>query len=54
MDVITYANQEINVNMNAPIKKPCKSMTCRGKSESAGARTQDPILKRDVLYLLSY
>ena len=23
-------------------------------SEPAGARTQDPILKRDVLYLLSY
>ena len=23
-------------------------------SDSAGARTQDPILKRDVLYLLSY
>ena len=22
--------------------------------DSAGARTQDPILKRDVLYLLSY
>ena len=22
--------------------------------EPAGARTQDPILKRDVLYLLSY
>ena len=23
-------------------------------SDPAGARTQDPILKRDVLYLLSY
>ncbi len=24
------------------------------KSDQAGARTQDPILKRDVLYQLSY
>ena len=24
------------------------------KSDSAGSRTQDPILKRDVLYQLSY
>ena len=27
---------------------------CSPLCEPAGARTQDPILKRDVLYLLSY
>ena len=31
-------------------KKEPKLSSC----EPAGARTQDPILKRDVLYLLSY
>ena len=30
-----------------------KKQRCRC-CEPAGARTQDPILKRDVLYLLSY
>ena len=31
-------------------KKEQRLLLC----EPAGARTQDPILKRDVLYLLSY
>lgn len=31
-------------------KESRNSLLC----EPAGARTQDPILKRDVLYLLSY
>ncbi len=31
-------------------KKRAERLSC----EPAGARTQDPILKRDVLYLLSY
>lgn len=31
-------------------KRESKLSSC----EPAGARTQDPILKRDVLYLLSY
>ena len=31
-------------------KKSSEMLLC----EPAGARTQDPILKRDVLYLLSY
>ena len=31
-----------------------KKAAVRLLSEPAGARTQDPILKRDVLYLLSY
>ena len=31
-----------------------KSSKTAALCEPAGARTQDPILKRDVLYLLSY
>ena len=31
-----------------------KGERCSPLCEPAGARTQDPILKRDVLYLLSY
>ena len=35
---------------NKKQKRESKLSSC----EPAGARTQDPILKRDVLYLLSY
>ena len=35
----------VNRNKKSSIAAAC---------EPAGARTQDPILKRDVLYLLSY
>ena len=35
---------------NGNKKESRNSLSC----EPAGARTQDPILKRDVLYLLSY
>ncbi len=39
-------------------KKPCNLMNYKAFNFSirdpAGIRTQDPILKRDVLYLLSY
>ena len=31
-----------------------KKSSIAAACEPAGARTQDPILKRDVLYLLSY
>ena len=40
------------------IKKALQSFDYKAfkipKSDPAGIRTQDPILKRDVLYLLSY
>ena len=34
-------------------KKKKKPIRVSSSSDSLGARTQDPILKRDVLYLLS-
>jgi hypothetical protein len=40
------------------MKQPCKSLIYRAikipNRDPAGTRTQDPILKRDVLYQLSY
>ena len=35
-------------------RKQKKRESTLSSCEPAGARTQDPILKRDVLYLLSY
>jgi hypothetical protein len=43
---------------DTPLKPPKQKTTTKnvvaGFSDPAGIRTQDPILKRDVLYLLSY
>ena len=40
-------------NLHKSDKKKSRSLTSALR-DSAGARTLDPILKRDVLYLLSY
>ena len=42
--------RELKENEKTNKKESRNSLSC----EPAGARTQDPILKRDVLYLLSY
>jgi hypothetical protein len=41
-------------NKHDEIKKEESFLTPLPTCDPAGARTQDPILKRDVLYLLSY
>jgi hypothetical protein len=42
-----------NACMSSPNKK-CRQRRQHLSRDPAGIRTQDPILKRDVLYLLSY
>ena len=39
---------------SSPTSKKKRALIENSLCDSAGARTQDPILKRDVLYLLSY
>ena len=44
---------ETSASTDSAIWAPCGCVCIQRVCDSLGARTQDPILKRDVLYLLS-